>query len=93
MDDLKFNDDKDLYKKVKPALNVKIADLKRNYITYIKEEDIWNYLKDRYWSKSSKLALNEVVNDILNVANNELENYVKDSMSKKVRYITKDDLL
>lgn len=93
MNEFKFNTINDLYNKVKPALKVKIEDLKRNYITYIKEEDIWNYLKDKYWSKSNKLTLGEVVNDILNISNNELENYAKEELKNKVRYISKDDLL
>ena len=35
----------DLYNRIKPALYSKVMELKRNHISYVKESDIWNYLR------------------------------------------------
>jgi len=80
MEDVKVKSAGELYKKLLPALATKVADLKRNNIKHITEEDIWTYLKKYYWVKSKELALNEVVNDILSTPNEELVNYVSNNI-------------
>ena len=76
MDDFRFKSLGELYKRLLPALNTKVGDLKRANIKYIKEIDVWNYLKDNYWKNRSDLTLGEMVNDILSTPNFKLEEYV-----------------
>lgn len=82
--DIKFNNVKELYERLKPALNTKLTELKRNDLDYIKIEDIWNYLKDSKWVSANNLLLYQMVDDILNLDNNEIDEYVKDKIRKKV---------
>ena len=82
--DIEFNNIKELYDRVTPALNAKVTELKRNDLDYIKIEDIWNYLKDSKWSKANNLLLYQMVDDILNLDNNEIDEYVKGEIRKKV---------
>lgn len=78
--DIEFNSVLELYERLKPALNAKLAELERNDIKYIKIEDIWNYLRISKWSKSNNLLLYQMVDDILNIDNMLLDNYVKDNV-------------
>ena len=82
--DIEFNSVKELYERLKPALTTKVIELKRNDLDYIKIEDIWNYLKDSKWSKANNLLLYQMVDDILNLDNNEIDEYVKGEIRKKV---------
>lgn len=82
--DIEFNSVKELYERLKPALTTKVIELKRNDLDYIKMEDIWNYLKDSKWSKANNLLLYQMVDDILNLDNNEIDEYVKGEIRKKV---------
>lgn len=82
--DIEFNNVKELYERLKPALNTKVTELQRNDLDYIKVEDIWNYLKDSKWSKANNLLLYEMVDDILNLDNNIIDEYVKGEIRKKV---------
>ncbi len=82
--DIEFNSIKELYERLKPALNTKLTELKRNDLDYIKIEDIWNYLKITKWEKSSNLLLYQMVDDILNLDNSDIDEYVKEQIRKKV---------
>ena len=82
--DIEFNSVKELYERLKPALTTKVTELKRNDLDYIKIEDIWNYLKYSRWSKANNLLLYQMVDDILNLDNNEIDEYVKGEIRKKV---------
>ena len=42
----------------------------------VKEEDIWNYNKNKKWKNATSLTLAGIVDDILNTDNQEYENYV-----------------
>ena len=53
-------------------------------LDYIKKDDIWNYLKITKWSKANNLLLYQMVDDILNLDNNEIDEYVKGEIRKKV---------
>ena len=79
-----YNSQKELYLSLMPALNVKMKILKRNNYKEITREDIWNYLKDSKWSKANNLLLYQMVDDILNLDNNEIDEYVKGEIRKKV---------
>lgn len=90
--DIEFNSEKELYDRLKPALTTKVNELRRNNLDYIKKEDIWNFLKIKKWSKSNDLQLYQMVDDIINVDNILLDNYVKDEIKKKkIEPILKDE--
>ena len=55
--------------------------------TYIKEEDIWNYLKQNKWSKTKNLMLIDIVQDILHANNKNIDNYVKDMLNNQERIV------
>ena len=44
-----FNSLEELYNRLKPALEAKRIQMKRNGFNYIRIEDIWNYLKEIKW--------------------------------------------
>ena len=81
--DIEFSNIKELYDRLKPALNSKVNELKRFGIDYIKVNDIWNYLRDTKWKISKNLLLCDMVSDILSLDNMIIDNYVKEEMKKK----------
>lgn len=87
MNEIKFNNLTELYQRVLPALRSKVKELKYNKINYIKEEDVWEYLKRKKWTKSNKLSLSDMVDDILNTDNYELDSYIKNKLSQIERTI------
>ena len=82
--DIEFNSVKELYDRLKPALNAKVTELKRNDLDYIKEEHIWNYLKENKWSKANNLLLYQMVDDIFSLDERQIDDYVKELIRKKV---------
>ena len=44
--DVAFNSLEELYERIKPALTTKRREMHRNGFDYIKDEDIWNFLKE-----------------------------------------------
>lgn len=64
--DIEFNNIKELYNRVLPALRVKRRLLLKKGIN-VKENEIFEYLAKEKWSKSINLALNEIVSDIINI--------------------------
>jgi len=82
--DIEFNNVKDLYERLKPALNAKINELKRKDLDYIKKEDIWNYLKITKWENANDLLLYEMVDDILKLDDSVIDEYVKDKIRKNI---------
>ena len=82
--DIEFNSIKELYDRLRPALNSKVNELKRNDIDYIKADDIWNYLKETKWKISKNLLLCDMVDDIFLLDNQVIDNYVKEEIKKKM---------
>ena len=82
--DIEFNSLKELYDRLLPALNTKVTELRRYDLDYIKVEDIWNYLRLNKWTKANNLLLYQMVDDILNLDNEEIDEYVKEQIRKKV---------
>ena len=76
MNDLKFKSLEDLYIRILPALKTKVHELNKLNYNFIKEEDIWNYLRLTKWTSSYDLDLSIMVNDILNVDIQALQNYM-----------------
>ena len=91
--DIEFSSLEELYKRIKPALKTKKEEMRRNGIPYIKEEDIWNYLKEIKWKKSKGLSLSEMVSDILNADDLVIDDYLKTKLNQKDRtiYFDKDE--
>jgi hypothetical protein len=76
MVDEKFSSITELYKRVLPALRSKKKELIIQKIGFITEKDIWDFLRDTKWSKETNLTLFDIVNDILNVEQNKLFEYI-----------------
>lgn len=89
--DIEFNSANELYERLKPALKSKIAELKRDGYTYLTEEDVWNYLKEKKWQNSKNLALNEMVSDIFNSDNSIIDDYFKGKLNKRTRRVYFDE--
>ena len=66
-----FNTLEELKKRVSPAIDTKLKELKTNYYYDVTEEDIWEYLKIK-WKKKNNLTLYDIVNDIINLDNEEI---------------------
>lgn len=82
----------ELYSRIKPALTTKRNELIRYGINYIKEEDIWNCIKELKWLKTSNLTLSEMVNDILECNNDTLDMYMKKIISRVERKANLEDV-
>ena len=85
--DLEFNSLEELYRRIKPALRTKREEMKRSGFPYIKEEDIWNYLKELKWVNSKNLSLYQMVSDVLNVDNNLVDRYLREKLSMRNRNV------
>ena len=72
-----YKSQKELYKSLIPALNVKMRLLKKNNYNDITNKDIWNYLKNNKWINSINLTISEMVNDIIHADNKEIDIYRK----------------
>lgn len=81
MESMRFNSIEELYMKLLPALETRVSELKLNGISYIKVEDIWEYLKRNKWSKSIDLTLSKCVDDILNTDESEFKKFVRSKMT------------
>lgn len=84
---LEFSNLEELYNRIKPALETKKREMKRNGYSYIKVEDIWNYLKEVKWLKSTNLALFQMVDDIMNLDIILVDKYLKDKFNTKNRKV------
>ena len=80
--DIEFNSQEELYKRVRPALTSKRKELKR-YGYEVKEEQIWLFLADTVFSKSSNLTLADIVSSIMHLDSLELVDYIKNSNKKQ----------
>lgn len=88
--DIEFNSVKELYDRLLPALRTKKNEMLRAGYLYIKEEDIWNYLKQVKWQNASDLSLYEMVADVLNTENDTIEAYMKQKLKGEKREIYLD---
>lgn len=76
MDIEKFSSVADLYNRVLPALKSKRKEFQMNNLGFITEKEIWNYLREKNWSKKANLTLFDIVNDILNMSEKEILEYI-----------------
>ena len=91
MEDIKFTSLQQLYDRLKPALSTRVSEIKRLKVPYVKEEDIWNYLKTYKWNNSANLTLIDMVNDILEVDPYIIDEYIKNSFKRVKRDLIVDD--
>lgn len=89
--DLEFNSLEELYKRIKPALTTKKEEMKRNGYVYVKEEDIWNYLKEIKWVNSKNLSLYQMTSDILDTDDLIIDEYLRRKLNLKNRKVYFDD--
>jgi hypothetical protein len=85
--DIEFKSLEELYQRIKPALITKKIEMHRMGFNYIKEEDIWNYLKEIKWKNSRGLSLHEMVSDILNTDDIVIDSYLKKKLNLKDRTV------
>lgn len=85
--DIEFESLEELYKRIKPALITKRNEMHRDGFIYIKEEDIWNYLKEIKWKNSKNLSLYEMTSDILNTENVIIDSYLKEKLNLRNRNV------
>ena len=76
MEKITFNSIDELYNRLKPAFRLKINELKSKRLTFITDKDLWTFLSKTIWSKQEDLEICDMVNDILNVNESELINYI-----------------
>ena len=95
MEDIQFSSIKELYERLKPALECKESEIKKMGFSYIKKEDILNALKNQKWNKSSNLTLYEMVDDILNSSPSYFDDYIKKVFNETKRNINlkEEDIL
>jgi len=87
----KFDSARDLYKRILPALETKVSELKRNDFKYIQTLDIWNFCVQNKWENKKDLRIYEIVDDILNAKDNSLETFVRSNLSYK-KLIDRDEI-
>jgi len=90
--EIKFKTLKELYMRVLPALRSKTKELHKKGYHYIHEEDVWNFLKNYKWTSARNLDLGVMVNDIFEVNDHELNEYVKEEIKKYHREINQEEL-
>lgn len=72
--DIEFNSLEELKQRVTPALETKLKELKSKNYNYVTTEDIWQFLI-KNWKKGKDLTLYDIINDILNLNNEDIEEY------------------
>lgn len=82
---IEFDNVKQLYDRLKPALKTKQSEMRRMGYSYVREEDIWNYLKEVKWKKSVGLSLCEMVSDILNTEDVLIDNHLRSKLNLRKR--------
>ena len=83
--DYQFSSKEELYKRVGPALRAKLQELHRLGYSYVKVEDIWNYLIKTKWCKGKDLMLSDIVSDILHTKVLEIDKFLKEKLEEVKR--------
>ena len=65
----------DLYRLLHPALKSKEREMHDLKHLYIKEKDIWEYLRENVWNDATDLTLSDMVSDILSTDNDKIAAY------------------
>lgn len=91
-EEVKFRSLPELYKRILPALKSKKRELKLKGFNYIYEEDIWNFLKNFKWAGARNLDLGTIINDVFNVNEDQLNEYVKEEIMKHHREVDNSEM-
>ena len=70
-----INSLEDLYRLLHPALKSKEREMHDLKHLYIKEKDIWIYLRENVWNDATNLTLSDMVSDILSTDNDKIAAY------------------
>lgn len=89
--EVEFNSLEELYQRIKPALTTKKEEMRRSGYVYIKEEDIWNYLKEVKWLNSKNLSLYQMTCDILDTNDIIIDEYLRKKLNMKNRKVYFDE--
>lgn len=81
-----YKSQRELFNILKGAFNVKLRLIAKEY-NYIKDIDIWNYLKINKWCKDKNLSLSEMVNDIIEVDITKVDLFIKSNLKEKERTV------
>lgn len=81
MEKVMFSSIDELYNRLKPAFRIKVDELSKKKYDFITNKDIWNYLSKKKWSLEKNLELYDMVNDILNINEAELINFINKNNS------------
>lgn len=76
MEPVKFNSVDELFHRLKPAFQTKLDELKSKNIKFVEIKDLWIFLTRTKWASEHDLELCDMVNDILNIDDVELINYI-----------------
>ena len=90
MTEITFQSLRELYQRLEPALETKRIEMNRAGYSYIKKEDIWNYLKENKWKKGNNLELADLVSDILNTDPVLIDSALKQELQRQTRQINLD---
>ena len=81
----------DLYRLLLPALKSKKREMNDLKYLYVTEKDIWNYIKENVWSKTTNLTLSDMVSDILNTDNDKIGGYVASQICESRTNLNEDN--
>lgn len=70
-----FNSIDDIYKRVLPAINTKLDELKRINFN-VRNIDIWDYCVNCIWKNKNDLRIYEMVSDILNIDELKIRDFI-----------------
>lgn len=87
----KFSSINDLYRRILPALEAKVSELKRENIRLVTSKDIWNYCIEMKWKSKNDLRIYEIVNDIFETDGIKLESYIRQNIVNYRNLIDKDE--
>lgn len=74
--DISFKTEEELYKRLLPVLRIKKNKINVCFSYRITEEEIWKYLKDNIWCSKTNLTLSGMVEDILNIDNHKIIDFI-----------------
>ena len=89
---MEFNNINELKDRLMPALRSKLKELHLNKMKYITEDDVWQYLKENKWNNEEGLTLSMMVDDILNINNYIIDDYVRERIINE-RIETSNEIL
>lgn len=66
----------DLYRLLHPAFKSKKREMHDLKYFYVSEMDLWDYMTENVWEKSTNLTISDMVDDILNMDNDKIASYI-----------------